>query len=314
MRTFAFGVDVGGTAIKLGLFHMDGSLLEKWEIPTRTEHNGEQILPDAVKAIQDAMERHNLSWQALGGVGVGLPGPVTAGGTIIKCVNLGWDIFHVPTQLHALEPRLYKVRVSNDVNAAALGELWQGAARGHRSAFMMTLGTGIGGGLVQNEKIVTGNRGGAGEIGHLCVNPKETEVCTCGNYGCLEQYASASALERAAAKALSENPARPSALRGVTPLTAKAVCDAAREGDELADKLVDQLCGWLGWALATTAAVAAPEIFVVGGGLAQAGPFLLEKIRRSYRRYAFHVFQKTPCVLAELGNDAGIYGCVRMLL
>lgn len=314
MKPYAFGVDIGGTAIKLGLFQTDGTLIEKWQIPTRTEESGWFILTDALASVREATERHAIPWGAIEGVGMGVPGPVGDDGTVFGCVNLGWDVFNVPCAVLKIEPRLWKVKVANDVNAAALGELWRGGARGHRSTFLVTLGTGVGGGLVVNERIISGSHGGAGEIGHLCVEPRELEPCKCGRHGCLEQYCSATGLLRLAKNALTGDQDVVSVMKSNDTLTAKDVCDAARKGDALALSLLDQLGQRLGWALTTSAGTADPEVFVIGGGLSNAGKILLEKIEFYYRHYAFRAFQHTPIALAALGNDAGIYGCVRMLL
>lgn len=314
MKPYAFGIDIGGTAVKLGLFQTDGTLLEKWQIPTRTEENGAYIISDALESIRAAVAQRNIPWGAVEGVGMGVPGPVNDDGTVFKCVNLGWDVFSVPDKTRELEPCLRRVKVSNDVNAAALGELWKGGARGRKSAFLVTLGTGIGGGLVINEIIINGANGGAGEIGHFCVNPEELEQCSCGGYGCLEQYGSARGLLRCAKKALAERPDTDTSLRDRTDMSAKTVCDAARNGDTLAMELLDQLGRKLGWTLTAVAGSVDPEVFVIGGGLSHAGDVLLNKIEYYYRKYAFHAFRDTPFVLAELGNDAGIYGCVKMLL
>lgn len=167
MKPYAIGIDIGGTAIKLGLFQMDGTLLEKWQLPTRTEERGAHVLPDALDSIRAVMARRSILWDDVEGAGMGVPGPVNDEGTVFRCVNLGWDVFSVPEKMRELEPCLGRVKVSNDVNAATLGELWKGGARGYHSAFLVTLGTGIGGGLVLNGRIVNGANGGAGEIGHF---------------------------------------------------------------------------------------------------------------------------------------------------
>lgn len=314
MKPYAFGVDIGGTAIKLGLFRADGTLLEKWQIPTRAQDKGAHILLDVLAAVQGCMDKSDLGWDDVEGIGMGVPGPVGDDGTVFGCVNLGWDVFNVPEKLMELEPGLRKARVSNDVNAATLGELWKGGAQGHHSAFLVTLGTGIGGGLVINDAIINGENGGAGEIGHFCVEPNETERCKCGGHGCLEQYCSATGLLRQAKKTLAENPDTVSVMKDNDALTAKDVCDAARMGDPLALDLLDCLGRRLGWALTAAAGTADPEVFVIGGGLSNAGKILLDKIAFYYRKYAFHAFRTTPFVLAKLGNDAGIYGCAKMIL
>ena len=314
MKPYAFGVDIGGTAIKLGLFQGDGILLEKWQIPTRTQEKGSFVLPDVLDAVRGCMDKNGIAWDDVEGIGMGVPGPVGDDGTVFGCVNLGWDVFNVRAKLLQLEPALGKARVSNDVNAATLGELWKGGAQGRHSAFLVTLGTGIGGGLVINDEIINGVNGGAGEIGHFCVEPGETERCKCGGHGCLEQYCSATGLLRQAKKALAENPDTVSVMKSIADLTAKDVCDAAKAGDTLALDLLDRLGQRLGWALTAAAGTADPEVFVIGGGLSNAGEILLEKIEFYYRKYAFHAFRNTPFVLAKLGNDAGIYGCAKMIL
>ena len=283
MRPYAFGVDIGGTAIKLGLFQTDGTLLEKWQIPTRTQDKGTHVLPDVLAAVRGCLSARSIAWDQVEGLG-------------------------------RLEPGLRKARVSNDVNAATLGELWKGGAQGHHSAFLITLGTGIGGGLVVNDRIINGVNGGAGEIGHFCVEPNELERCKCGGHGCLEQYCSATGLLRQTKKALAENPDTVSTLKDHPELAAKDVCDAARQGDTLALDLLDGLGRRLGWALTAAAGTADPEVFVIGGGLSNAGEVLLDKIEFYYRKYAFHAFRNTPFVLAKLGNDAGIYGFAKMIL
>ncbi len=314
MRPYAFGVDIGGTAIKLGLFRTTGQLMEKGSIPTRTENGGENVLPDVTAALNRALNRRNFTWDDVEGVGMGVPGPVDGNGTVHQCINLGWGVFNIPRTIRGLEPHIDRFKVTNDVNAATLGELWQGGAKGRRSAFMITLGTGIGGGLVVNERIVNGTGGAAGEIGHFRVVTDEPEACKCGGHGCLEQYCSATGLLRCARRALAEPSHLPTCLIDDGELTAKKVCDAAKADDPLAVHLVDQLGDRLGWALTAVAGTCDPEVFVIGGGLSNAGRFLLERIEAGYRRYAFHAYRDTPFSLAQLGNDAGIYGCVRMLL
>ena len=314
MRPYAFGGDIGGTAVKLGLFQTDGELLEKWSIPTWTQNNGEHVLPDVIASIRAKLEERAIPWEQVEGVGMGVPGPVKEDGTVMRCINLGWDVFNIPEKIRTLEPRIHRFHVSNDVNAATLGEQWKGAAQGRKNVFMVTLGTGIGGGLVVNEQIVNGVGGGAGEIGHFRVERDETDVCKCGGRGCLEQYCSATGLLRCARKALTERPDVQTILKNDEALTAKDVCDAAKAGDQLALELIDQLGDRLGWALTSMAGTVDPEVFVIGGGLSHAGDILLGAIVRSYRTYAFRALRDTEFILARLGNDAGIYGCVRMLL
>lgn len=312
MKPYAFGVDLGGNAIKIGLFQTTGNLVEKWTIPARLEDHGSHLLADVVDAIRAKMAERSLTWDVVEGVGMGVPGPVDQDGTVMRCVNLGWDILNVPKAVRELEPAIEKLEVANDVNAATLGEMWQGGAQWNSSAVMVTLGVGIGSGIVVDNKVFVGSTGAAGEIGHMCVNPKETERCTCGNYGCLEQYCSDTGLVRTAQAVLEERPEEPSLLRDGE-ITPKAICQAAKKGDAAATEVLDRFGQLMGQALTAVACTVNPQVFVIGGQMAQAGMAILKPIETYFRRYAFHAFRNTPFVLAELGEDAGIYGSVRML-
>ena len=310
---YAFGVDVGGTTVKLGLFDGDGRLLDKWEIPTRTANGGEGILPDIAASLRSAAERHALALTDFAGIGIAVPGPVDEDGTVHGCVNLGWGDVNMQSAMNALLPEIPRVAVGNDANAATLGELCHGSGAGHDSAVMFTLGTGVGGGVVVGGRIVAGAHGGAGELGHLTVEPGETVPCACGKCGCLEQYASANGIVRLAKKMLSESDL-PSALREMEPFTSKEICDLARDGEEMACQILNRFGEYLGRAMSYAAAMTDPDIFIIGGGMSRAGSLLLDAVLPHYRRYAFHASAKTPMVLAELGNDAGIFGCAAMVL
>ena len=310
---YAMGVDVGGTTVKLGLFSDEGSLLEKWEIPTRAETNGQEILPDIVKALRGVLTRREIAPDAVAGIGIAVPGPVDKDGTVHGCVNLGWGLLNVKTEVNRLLPEIPHVAAGNDANAATLGELWRGGGAGHSSTAMFTLGTGVGGGIVVNGQMVAGAGGGAGELGHITVNPDETVPCACGKCGCLEQYASANGIVRMG-KAMLEQCGTPSALRDLERFTAKDICDLARDGEPMACSIVDRFGEYLGRALSFVAATVDPDIFIIGGGMSRAGSVIIDAIAKYYRRYVFHISADTPIVLAELGNDAGIYGCARMAL
>lgn len=312
MKPYAFGVDLGGNAIKIGLFQTTGHLVEKWTIPTRLEDRGSHLLPDVVDAIRAKMAERSLTWDVVEGVGMGVPGPVGQDGTVMRCVNLGWDILNVPQAVRELEPAIEKLEVANDVNAATLGEMWQGGAQWNNSAVMVTLGVGIGSGIVVDNKVFVGSTGAAGEIGHMCVNIAETERCSCGNYGCLEQYCSDTGLAHTAKLVLEEMPDTPSALRDGE-ITPKAICQAAKKGDAVANQVLERFGQLMGQALTAVACTVNPQIFVIGGEMAQEGMCILKPIETYFRKYAFHAFRNTPFVLAELGEDAGIYGSVRML-
>ena len=309
MKNYAFGVDVGGTFCKLGLFETDGTLLERWEIPTDTRDGGMHILQDVAASIQE--HRMPLPESAVLGIGIGVPSPMTQDGVAISSGNLGWKNYPVASELSRLTG--LTVFAGNDVNVASLGELWKGSAVGYSNAIVLTLGTGIGGGLIVNGHLVNGETGSAGEIGHIIVNPQETERCACGRKGCLEQYASATGLVRMAERRLSGTSAH-SILREKNPLTAKDIFDAAKAGDAIAVELVESFGQILGGALSDMACVLNPEIIVIGGGVSKAGSIVTDVVRRFFYEKTLFTCKNTKIVLATLGNDAGIYGGVRLLL
>lgn len=314
MKEYAFGIDLGGTTAKVGLFTTSGALLEKWEVPTDTANKGEKILPNLAAAIQDKMAQAGIKPEQVEGVGIGVPGPVQEASIVpIVCANLGgWGQQNVAAQLSGLLDGL-KVMVGNDANVAALGEIWMGTAKGCRSAVMVTLGTGVGGGVIVNGQVIDGAHGAGGEIGHITVNRHETATCGCGKRGCLEQYSSATGVVRCMKKLLEENPDTSCVLRG-TDFAAKDVFDAAREGDALAAREVDEMADTLGLALSIIAETTDPEIFLVGGGVARAGDVLFNPLIAHYKEYAFRSCKETPIKQASLGNDAGIYGAVRLIV
>ena len=311
MKQYGFGVDVGGTTIKMGLFEMSGKLLEKWEIPTRTEEHGKYILDDIAKQVENKLSEKNISKEAVAGIGVGVPGPVKEDGTVIKCVNLGWGIFNVTEALS--EKTGLPVKAGNDANVAALGEMWQGSGKGSQDVLLVTIGTGVGGGIVIGGKMVAGSNGAAGEIGHIQVDSKEKEYCTCGKRGCLEQFASATGIVRMAKKALAEQEWK-TPLREIENLTAKDIFEAAKQGDAFGENQVEQLGEILGTAIANIACVINPEVIVIGGGVSKAGSILIQVLNKYFMEKSYHASQNARIVLAKLGNDAGIYGCIRMLI
>ena len=314
MKEYAFGIDLGGTTAKVGLFTTAGELLEKWEVPTDTSNAGEHILENLAAAVQGKMQEKGLTADQVEGVGIGVPGPVLNSRIVpIICANLGgWGNRNVAEELSALLGGI-KVLVGNDANVAALGEIWVGAAKGCRSAVMVTLGTGVGGGVIVNGRVIDGAHGAGGEIGHITVNRHETATCGCGKHGCLEQYSSATGVVRCMKKLLDENPDTPCTLRG-TDFAAKDVFDAARSGDVLAAREVDEMTDTLGMALASIAATTDPEMFMIGGGVSRAGEVLFTPLREHFKTYAFKSCRETPIVAATLGNDAGIYGSVRLIV
>ncbi|MFP3156406.1 ROK family glucokinase [Lachnospiraceae bacterium ZAX-1] len=311
MKTYAFGVDIGGTACKIGLFFTDGTLVEKWEIDTNTKNNGANILEDVADSLIAKLTEKAISVKEVQGIGIGVPGPVAEDGSVFQCVNLGWKEYPVKKILE--KKTGIKVKVENDANVAALGEMWQGGAKGYKNVIMVTLGTGVGGGVIVNGQISSGTNGSGGEIGHMKVNINETDVCNCGGKGCLEQYASATGLVRLAKQKLAVEHKK-TILDDGKALTAKAIFDASKSGDKVAIELVDELGSILGIALGNVSCITDPEVFVIGGGVSKAGQILTDVIQRHYYNTVFPGCKNAKFVLAGLGNDAGIYGCVKMLM
>ncbi|MBA4699469.1 MAG: ROK family glucokinase [Ruminococcus sp.] len=307
---YCFGVDVGGTSVKMGLFTESGEILDKWEIVTRTESKGERILPDISASIFRKMQERQLDKSAVLGVGVGVPGPVTEDGTVSGTPNLGWEYKDAKKEMENLTGM--KAWIANDANVAALGEMWKGGGLGEKNLVMITLGTGVGGGVVLGGRIVPGSHGAAGEIGHVCVNYEEADVCGCGGSGCLEQYASATGIVRLAKRKL-EKEKRDTVLRKEV-VTAKAVFDAVKERDAVAVEVAEEFGRYLGHALANLALVVDPTVFVIGGGVSKAGEVLLPFIQKPYLERARFGTKDVRFTLATLGNDAGICGSAKLVL
>lgn len=312
MADYIYGIDIGGTTVKMGLFDEEGTMIDKWEIVTHKEDGGEQILPDIAASIKGKNEEKNIATEDILGIGMGVPGPITEEGVVLKCANLGWGIFSVADEVTRLTG-VQKVKVGNDANVAALGEQWKGGGRGFNSIVMVTLGTGVGGGIVMNGKIVTGSHGAAGEIGHLTVNLHETRVCGCGKRGCLEQYSSATAIMRSAREKVA-NTDTPSLLRDYPEITGKEIFDAYKAGDDMAEDVVNEFAEYLGLGLAHTAQVIDPEAFVIGGGVSKNGQVVADITKEKYEKNVMFALKDKEFRLAELGNDAGMYGAVRMVL
>ncbi|MFX3623830.1 MAG: ROK family glucokinase [Ectobacillus sp.] len=305
------GVDLGGTTIKLAFINVYGEIIHKWEIPTNISEAGKHIMVDIAKAIDNKLQELGELKQKLAGIGMGAPGPVNlATGVIYEAINLGWkdyplkDLLEVETGLPVI--------IDNDANIAALGEMWKGAGEGAKDLVCVTLGTGVGGGVIANGDIVHGISGAAGEIGHITVVPHNGAPCNCGKTGCLETVASATGIVRLAKQAL-EISTEASVLRDVFAaqgvVTAKDVFDAAGQNDSLAAKIVDEMASYLGLAIANISNIMNPEKVVIGGGVSKAGEALLEPVQRYFEKYAFpRVAKSTKLAIATLGNDAGVIG------
>ena len=308
---YGFGIDLGGTTVKLAYFDTTGTLLEKWEIPTVTENGGKDILPQIAASVRDYLQKNGIAREDIIGIGIGVPGPVSGHGAVNKCVNLGWGVFNIHETLSTLTG--FPVKAGNDATVAALGECWKGGGRDCKNMVFVTLGTGVGGGIVAGGRVLLGAHGAAGEIGHLLLNREETEVCGCGKRGCVEQYCSATGIVRVAKQFLAATE-RPSLLRNEEVLTCKAVFDGGKAGDPVALEILETIYGYMGEFFVNVCCTVDPEAVVIGGGVSKAGEPLLEGIRRHYAKRAFHAVSGVRFALAELGNDAGVYGAFKLAL
>ena len=308
---YGFGIDVGGTTVKLAFFDETGFMLDKWEIPTNTENNGTQILPDIADSVKNYLNKNDIASESILGLGIGVPGPVNGKGVVNKCINLGWGVFNIHEALSQLTG--FPVKAGNDANVAALGECWKGGGQGCENMVMATLGTGVGGGIVIDGKVLFGAHGSGGEIGHVILDKNESNPCGCGNYGCVEQYCSATGIVRLAKRHLNRTKA-PSSLRELEKLECKDVFAAGAKGDEVALEILEDVYERLAEFLADVCNVVDPELVLIGGGVSKAGKPLVDGVSRHIGKYLFHAIAPLKFALATLGNDAGAYGAFKLIL
>lgn len=316
MKEYAFGIDLGGTTAKVGLFTTAGALLEKWEVPTDTSNAGEHILGNLAKAVKDKMQENGITAEQVEGVGVGVPGPVLDSRIVpIVCANLGgWGERNVSIQLSGLLDGI-KVLVGNDADVAALGEIWMGCAKGCRSAVMVTLGTGVGGGAFIDGRIYSGYNYSALEVGHMVIR-QNGRKCNCGRRGCFERYASAAALAKDTAAAMKKHPE--SLMWQVCPdiknVNAQTAFDAMRMGDVTGEKLVRRYVEYLACGLVNLINIFQPEVICLGGGVSNEKEFLLDLLKPYIDRedFAHNARERVTVKIAKFRNDAGIIGAAML--
>lgn len=304
------GIDIGGTSVKAGLFSPDGVLLDTARIPTG-ELADAQALSGLLGGLRRLLIAHDVTVDEVAGVGLDVPGPVDADGNVGMLPNLALDVDGLKAALHQEFPQANLAFV-NDANAAALGELWQGAARGVSSFVMVALGTGVGGGVVADGKLVPGAFGVGGEIGHITVNRDEPDACGCGRRGCLEQYASASGVVRSYLDECGRRGSVPAVLDG--PTDTLSVFAAHRAGDEAAIAAVSRMCDSLGYALAQVSAIVDPEAYFIGGGMGEGFALFADQLRAAFRSYCLPMCADARILPAALGNEAAMYGSAYLAL
>lgn len=306
---YGFGVDIQGTHIKFGFFEESGKLIEKWQITLPGYFDSNQIIPSIAEEVEQYLTRRGIFEDDIIGIGVGIPGPVSSSGVVNKCVNFSWGVFNIDRALSGLTG--LRVKSSNVANLCALGEYWIGS--GSRNMVFIAMNTGLGGGVICEGTLINGVNGGAGEIGHIIVNKMETEACTCGKYGCVEQYCSPTGIVRVARRHLSSTKT-PSVLRNRRIFDYQDVLNAAAGGDKLAKEVMAQIYDYVGQALAAVCCVTNPDTIVLGGEFCKIGQPAMDSIARAFRKYVFHANENVRFQFAAMGQDDTIYGAFKLAL
>ncbi|WP_349407808.1 ROK family glucokinase [Pseudalkalibacillus sp. SCS-8] len=311
----AVGVDLGGTTIKMAFVDESGNMIEKWHIPTDITDGGRNIANHIGASIKDKLKDTDLEISSIEGIGIGAPGFINLeNGFIYKAVNLGWENYPLKDDLEGITG--LPVFVDNDANIAALGEMWKGAGNQAANLICITLGTGIGGGIILDGEILHGANGMAGEIGHITSITSGGAPCNCGKTGCLETIASATGIARIATEGLSDHPesALHQRLDGKERLTAEDVFISAADGDEWSNEVIRTICHHLGLAIANLSNGLNPSKIVIGGGVSKAGDQLLKPLKEVFAQFALpRVYEATDFAIASLGNDAGVVGAAKLL-
>lgn len=311
------GVDLGGTTIKFAILTAEGEIQQKWSVKTNVLEDGSHIVPDIVDSINHHLDLYQLGKDRIIGIGMGTPGTVNReNGTVSGAFNLNWSAENVQNVKADIEAGTdLPLTIDNDANVAGLGEQWRGAGNNAQDVAFITLGTGVGGGLIANGQLIHGIAGAGGEVGHMIVEPNGY-LCTCGNHGCLEQYASATGVVHLAHD-FAEQYAGKSQLKALVDngdeVTSKIVFDLAKDGDFLANEVVNKVAYYLGFASANISNILNPSSVVIGGGVSAAGEFLRNRVEENFKQFAFATVRtSTKIKLAELGNDAGVIGAASL--
>lgn len=317
MKDKIIGIDLGGTSAKMAIVSLKGEILEKWTVSTNILEDGIHIVPNLIESLEERIELYKMSAADFLGIGMGSPGKVDADTkTVIGAYNLNWSTLREIGKAFekAFDIPFY---IENDANIAALGEQWKGAGEGALDCVTVTLGTGVGGGVVVNGQLVRGATGTAGEIGHLTIDTQGQFDCTCGKKGCLETVASATGIMHLARHFALEyvgDSIVKARIDDGSEVTSKDIFDAAKEGDYFGLQVVDRFAHYLGLACSHLANSLNPSKIVLAGGVAQAGEFLLDKVNEQFIEYCFpQIRNKETLVLAQLGNDAGIMGAAQLV-
>lgn len=309
MNKYIIGVDIGGSYTKISLFNEFGIIEVKWELKTDVSTFGENIIKDTCNSIINVIHSQKISKEQILSMGVGVPAPVINNSFIVNAVNLGWKMKNVKDEFESILG--IKTVVENDANLAALGEKWQGAGKDLKDICLITLGTGIGGGIISNNKLISGAHGSTGEFGHIKLYPNSNVKCACGGYGCFESFASAKALVANAKSKLKFFEGETKLKSPISPIDIFKLGD---KEDALALLLIEDYCKHLAWGISIISSIFDPQAIIIGGGISNAGDILLQTIKRYYAKFAYKPTINTEIKLTTLGNDSGMYGAAFLAL
>lgn len=304
---YGFGVDIAQTHLKFAFFEENGKLVEKWQITLPGYRDSNQIIPAIAEEVERYLSMKGIFEDDIIGIGLGVPGPVSSSGVVNKCVNFSWGVFNIDRALSGLTG--LPVKASNTANLSALGEYWMDDSI--QNMVLMVMNSGLGGGIVCEGTLVNGASGAAGEIGHIIVNKEETEACTCGKYGCVEQYCSPTGIVRVARRHLNAT-RTPSVLRNRRIFNYQDVLNAASAGDKLAREIMAQVYDYAGQALAAVCCVTNPDTIMLGGEFCRIGQPAMDGISRAFRKYVFHANESVRFQFAALGQDDVLYGAFKL--
>ncbi|MGF3075565.1 ROK family glucokinase [Facklamia sp. P12955] len=311
------GIDLGGTSAKMAIISQKGQIIEKWSIPTMTQNKGQKIVPSIIESIQNKLEERQEVAEDYLGIGMGSPGTILEDGSVKGAYNLNWVHPH-PVKSQFERAINLPFMIINDANSAALGELWQGAGKGCSDLAMLTLGTGVGGGIICQNRLIKGASGSAGEIGHITVDFTDRFPCSCGKKGCLEAIASAKGLNNLGqllAKDYQGQSSLYQMFQASQVVEAEDLMVAVKANDDFALEIFENFSKYIGLACSYLANILNPQQIVIGGGISKAGDSLKESIEKQYQKFVFQpIKDQTQISLAELGNDAGILGAAYLIL
>lgn len=309
MKKYHVGIDIGGTKIKFGLFYKQ-ELIKLWEIETNTENNGENIINDTANSLIETLKLDDIKYYQISGIGIGIPG-IVKNNEVIFAPNIFWKNKNIIKEMEDLT-KIKNIKCINDANAATLGEQWKGNAKKYKNFVLITLGTGIGGGVIIDNKLYEGALGSAGEFGHLYSDDAKKYMCNCGKCGCVELVASANGLPRIAESILDD--LNDCSIDRQKYESTKNIWTLVENGDNIATRVAEIFGKNIGIMLANISAILNPDAIIIGGGMSKSGPIVIEYIKKYFNEYSYKGCKNTIIEAASLDNKAGIYGLAKLAM